>query len=308
MNAMDGQRGVALLTALLVVALATVAAASMASRLSLSMRRTASLLGTEQARAYALGVERWSRAILRRDARDGDVDSLDEIWARHLPPLQVTGGEIRGGLEDLQGRFNLNGLLRQGKVDAAARARFERLLRVLQIDPALVQAVLDWLDADIDPRFPDGAEDDAYLLLQPAYRAGNRPLVSVSELRLVKGMDHGTWTRLAPYVVALPEPTRINVNTAPAPVLRALVPGLSADEAQRIVEQRKSKRFESAADFLQLPVLAGRRVDAAEVGVGSDYFLLRARVTVGSGRTTLYSIIHRHKQAVETLRRSFGTW
>ena len=185
-----GQRGVALLTALLVVSLATVAAVAMATRQHVDVRRTGNLLHGEQAYAYALAAESWARVIMDRDAEDSSIDTLEEDWAFALPPISVEGGFVDGRITDLQGRFNINNLVGvKGAPSEADRDYFNRLLVVLDLDPALTNALLDWLDADIDARYPDGAEDDTYLLNNPPYRAANRPLSSVSELGLVKGFS-----------------------------------------------------------------------------------------------------------------------
>jgi general secretion pathway protein K len=178
------QRGVALITALLVVAIATVAAVTMASRQQLDIRRTAGLLHGEQAWAYALGAENWARVVLRRDARNNRIDTLEEDWSTQPPVSFVEGGSIVGRLIDLQGRFNLNNLVQQnGAVDAKALVFYKRLLRRLDLDERLADALVDWIDPDINVRFPDGAEDETYLLVDPPYRTANRPLVDSSELR-----------------------------------------------------------------------------------------------------------------------------
>ncbi|HEY9197852.1 MAG TPA: type II secretion system minor pseudopilin GspK, partial [Gammaproteobacteria bacterium] len=200
------QRGVALITALLVVALATVAAVAMASRQQLDVRRTANLLDGDQAYLYALGVESWARVVLARDARDNQVDKLDEDWAKRLSPIAVPGGQVDGFVSDLQGRFNLNNLLTaEGQLSEPDVRYFQRLLRVLELNEQLTVAVIDWLDPDFDTRFPEGAEDDYYLSTETPYRAANRKFQSISELRLVKGFTAEVWNKLAPFVSALPE-------------------------------------------------------------------------------------------------------
>ena len=124
------QRGVALLTALAVVALATVAATYMMSAQQLQIRRTGNQLLQEQAWQYALGAEAWSKTILAQDAADNDIDSLDENWAIELPPLPIEGGSLSGRLTDLQGRFNLNNLVNSsGKLNTASLDQLQKLLQ-----------------------------------------------------------------------------------------------------------------------------------------------------------------------------------
>jgi len=292
------QRGVALVTALLVVSLATVAAVAMATRLHVDVRRTGNLLHGEQAYAYALAAESWAEVILRRDAGDSKVDTLAEDWATALPPIAVEGGFVSGRIEDLQGRFNVNNLVGpDGKPSKPDLEYFKRLLGLLEIEPGLATTLLDWIDADIDATLPDGAEDDIYLLETPPYRAANRPLVSTSELRLVKGYSAEIIALLEPYITALPEPTALNVNTASPLVLQALHADLAAMDAEQIIEARGADGFEALEAFRALDALAGLQLDV-EVDTKSDWFSVLTDVRVGRGEARLDSRLHRSDSAL----------
>ncbi len=287
------QQGVALLTALLVVSLATVAAVAMATRQHVDVRRTGNLVHGEQAYAYALAAESWARVTLRRDARESEYDSLDEDWATALPPIAVEGGVVSGKVEDLQGRFNLNNLVGEdGKASDAEQAYFTRLLDLLGLEKSLADTLTDWIDADIDVRFPDGAEDEHYLLNEPAYRTANRPLTHVSELRLVKGFNPEVLKLLAPHVTALPGYTLINVNTATAVMLQALHSELDQSTAETLLADRGDTGYQSVDDFLGHTVLAGLELDTA-IDVGSDYFRILTDVVVGQGQAQLESLLSR---------------
>lgn len=309
------QRGVALITVLLVVALATVAAVHMTSRNQFDQRRTGNRLALIQAHELALGGERWAVAILARDLREGErgeVDSRDEGWAQVLPPIPVDGGQIAGRIEDMQGRFNINSLVTGDSVNAVAVERFERLLQALEIEPQVSQAVIDWLDSNSETTFPAGAEDDYYATLTEPYRAANRPLAVSSELRLVRGIDSDAWRRLAPHITALPDPrSGINVNTATDAVLQAIVPGLDAGTAGALREAAGETPFESVNEFVEHPLTASatgtdegelRREDLA---VGSRFFRARIDVELGTIVYTLYSWLERDDNgASEVLRRT----
>lgn len=287
------QRGVALVTALLVVSLATVAAVAMATRLHVDMRRTGNLLHGEQAYAYALAAESWANVILRRDADDSKIDTLAEDWATALPPISVEGGFVSGRIEDLQGRFNVNNLIgTDGKPSEPDLEYFKRLLGLLEAEPGLAAALLDWIDADINATFPDGVEDDVYLLETPPYRAANRPLVSISELRLVKGYSAEIIALLEPYITALPEPTALNVNTASPLVLQALHADLSEMDAGQIIEARGEEGFAELEAFLALDALAGLQLDV-DVGIKSDWFSVLTDVRIGRGQAQLESRMQR---------------
>lgn len=287
------QRGVALVTALLVVSLATIVAVAMATRLQVDVRRTGNLLHGEQAYAYALAAESWAEVILRRDAEDSKIDTLGENWATALPPIAVEGGFVSGRIEDLQGRFNLNNLVgADGKPSVPDLEYFTRLLVLLEVEPGLATALLDWIDADINATLPDGAEDDIYLLEDPPYRAANRPLVSTSELRLVKGFSPEIIALLAPFITALPEPTALNINTASPLVLQALHAELATMDAEQIIEARGEDGFPELEAFLALDALAGLQLDV-DVDIKSAWFSVLTDVRIGRGQAQLESRLQR---------------
>ncbi|MEN8763786.1 MAG: type II secretion system minor pseudopilin GspK [Thiogranum sp.] len=297
------QHGVALITALLVVALATIAAVSMATRQQLDIRRTGSLLHGEQAYSYVLGAESWAQVVLARDLRESAIDTLEEDWSTQPPVSVVEGGSIFGRIIDLQGRFNVNNLVAGGDPDNDAIERFKRLLKLLELDETLADPLIDWIDADIDVRFPDGAEDETYLLLDTPYRAANQPLADISELRLVKGYSAEVLEKLRPFIVALPEVTSINVNTAGAEVLSTIAEDLSTSDGEALVEARGEEGFESVDSILQDTTLAGKNVPAASLSVTSQWFLMVSESNIGDGRARLASLIQRTPQAVLVVRR-----
>lgn len=292
-SSIRGQRGVALVTALLVVSLATMAAVSMATRQHVDVRRTGNLLHGEQAYAYALAAESWALVIMERDTEDTENDTLEEDWATALPPISVEGGFVNGTIRDLQGRFNVNNLVGEdGKPSIADRDYFKRLLLVLELDPALTNALLDWIDPDIDASYPDGAEDDSYLLKNPPYRAANRPLSDVSELGLVNGFTAEVVAALQPHITVLPVHTAINVNTASTEILRALNENLSETDVESLITDRGADGYENKAAFLAHDALAGLEV-AVDIGVSSSWFTVQTDVLVGRGRARLLSILSR---------------
>ena len=129
---MKRERGVALIVAVLLVALATLIVASLIDTTDLAFARTRNLMREQQAFAYARGLETWAMDGLRRDQNEEPgIDSNGDVWARPLPPLDVPGGKLSGRLRELNGCFNLNHLVVNGVEDELARRRFERLLRAL---------------------------------------------------------------------------------------------------------------------------------------------------------------------------------
>lgn len=187
-----------------------------------------------------------------------------------------------------------------------AEFRLRQLCAALDIDSGIVQAILDWVDADTDSRFPNGAEDDYYLNQSPAYRAANRPFVSPEELLLVRGVTTEIYVKLAPFVVALPKATPINVNTAPAEVLMSIGAGIDRGTADLLVEARKTVPFLSVDDFLHHPLLLGRDIPSADLSVTSDYFELGTTTVSSTARYHTRSLLARLGERAATVRRSRG--
>lgn len=296
------QQGVALITALLIVALATIAAVAVASRQQFDIRRSANLINRDQAYQYALGVESWAVQLLARDRTRGATDDLTEDWAKQLPPLSVEGGQVAGHIEDLQGRYNLNNLVdNTGAMDGNEVARFQRLLQLLAIPTDLAYTVVDWLDVDWNPQLNGGAEDDVYTRLQPPYRTANTFMNSPSELRLVAGFKPEFYAKLEPFICTLPRGTPINVNTAPAEVLTVLDNALSLSAAQALVAARTTKPFADVASFGNalnsiggLPSATATAIAGlGVVAVSSSYFLVTADALFGKGQVHLYSELKR---------------
>ncbi len=298
-------RGVAILTVLLVVVLATTTAVAMASRQQLDIRRTENTLYQGQALMYLYGVEAWSQQFLADDRRDNEIDHNGEDWATRLPPLPVEGGQVQGYLEDLQGRFNLNTLNQSGDPGKLARERFERLLRQLELNPEMISTIQDWLDTDIEARFPAGAEDDYYLGLNPAYRTANQNMLSPSELLLLKDVSKEIYEKLQPFVTTLPAITAININTASLEVLLSLADDLSESEIENLIKKREDKPYKSVEDFLAEDIFAGKKIPLEGLSVNSDYFLLHAQADIGHVQQTLVSVFLRDKEGrIKTILRS----
>lgn len=308
MNAVESQRGVALIMAIIVVAIGTMIAVNLMWRETLDMRRTESALAADQGLMYVQGAEAWAADILRQDLVDSpDSDNLGEQWALELPPLPVddNGGTITGRLEDLQGRFNLNNLIgADGKESELMRRQFERLLVSVEADPALAGAVVDWLDPDTEQRFPTGGEDVAYSDADPPYRTANSIITSTSELMAVAGFDRDTYRRLAPYVTVLPAGTKLNVNTASDIVLASLSDMIDLQTATSLIEQR------GEADFVDIDMTFEGLVEPdmlQEIDGVSEHFLLTATVTLGSNQLTMRSVLQRDRSGItRAVFRSLG--
>jgi general secretion pathway protein K len=304
------QRGVALIMAIVMVAIATVLAVRIGTRASLDMRRTAGLIALDQAWHVALGAEAWAAEVLRKDREDSQTDHPGEHWAQPIPPLPVDGGTVRGALEDMQGRFNLNNLLMDdGTVNESAVKRFERLLEKAGADRRWARIAADWLDSDTVPGFPDGAEDGNYLSQNPPYRSANGPVTTITELMALPGMTLEEYLRVRPYVAALPLGTKINLCTASAPVLAALVEGgTDFGDTDSLVANRRAGCFPTMEDVKA--TLSNEDFQALQPAISesSDWFRAVTAVSIGTSELTLYSLIERNSAGgSRTVLRSTGT-
>lgn len=304
------QRGVALITAIVLVAIATVIAVHLGTRASLDLRRTAGLLALEQGWHIALGAEAWASEVLREDRANSQTDHLAEAWAQPVPPLPVDGGEVRGTLEDMQGRFNVNNLLTAaGEVNEASLARFERLLEQAGADRRWARILADWLDRDTVPGFPEGAEDGVYLSQVPPYRPANGPITSTTEMLALPGMTPEEFARIRPYLAALPVGTRINVCTAKAPLLAALVEGgTDFGDAEALTRNRRDGCFPTLADLQATLDPAQYQALLPAISESSNWFRAVTAARIGTSELTLYSLIERNNAGgSRAVLRSTGT-
>ena len=315
------QRGVALITAVLIVALATILAVDVGFKGYMDQRRTANAFAMDQSFEIALGGEAWASDSLRRDKiQSPKTDDFTEEWATPIPPipLEDVGGEFEGQLEDLQGRFNINNLVAfdgggNSKVDPAAVKRLERLLEILEMETKWAGLIADWIDSDNDAGFPDGAEDPVYTSLVPAYRTANMPVTRTSELLALQEFGLERYRKLEPFISALPAGTTINVCTASPELLDALVEGRREFTLARETtkQSRQQRCFPNKQEF-ETPLSPEQKtelVDGKVIDETSDYFLATIWVTLGTHRFTLYSLLYRNdgSNQVRPILRSHGT-
>lgn len=312
------QAGVALVTAILLVAIATMLATKLAWDNRVSMRRTEMIVDMEQAHLFALGAEAVAIDVLRQD--DKAFDNGSEDWAQVTPPLEVgidenVMGQMQGYISDAQGRFNLNNLVptRGGEPSERAVKQFSRLIEILGLDPSIVDAVIDWIDEDTLPR-PGGAEDDYYTNLDPPYRSANYFFRSVSELRSVANIDAETFALLEPHVSAL-DPnwcgangvTAVNINSATAEVIESLHEDINSGQAQAWVDERGEDGWEAFSDITDWPAQLQPLI-GTEVDIKSSCFELKVLVNVGSSVLSMYSLLDRSGigDEIGTRVRNFG--
>lgn len=300
------QKGAALLSVLLITALITIISVAMISRQQIDIRRTANVIEGEQSYSLAKGGESWAARLLMRDRQNGSRDHLAEEWARGLPPVPVAGGMVTGVILDLQGRFNVNNLqAADNNLLENSRRQFARLLNFCQLEPELLEAVVDWIDDDGDKGW---AEDLAYSYLDTPYRTANQPLISPSELLLVQGMSSHGYQCLAPLLSALPAGTLININTAPAAIIASLADDISLPQAENLIARRPLNGYGEVVDFLAEPELVASGLTKNSFTLSSDFFLVQSKASMGRGKNTLSSLLQRVENGVKVLQRTMGTY
>lgn len=254
------QRGVALLTILLLVVSITVVAGSMLASQKIAIRRSGLLFDQNQLLQDIDAGQKLAVTMIRADAKLNDSDSKQDIWAQPIPPYTLANHSIGIEIRDEASRFNINNLYHDGAVDTAALAVFQRLLTQLNLEPDIAIAVLDYQDAD-EEVYQDGGDENVVYNQQSGGLANkklpNQALVSIDQLQEVRGVNAEVIATLRPYITALPYYLPININTASPVVLASLIDGGSSQQMQTLVDMREKQALESIDAVWQLPALGG---------------------------------------------------
>jgi general secretion pathway protein K len=283
------QRGIALIIAMILVALAAILATKLTFDGFLEQRRTVGVLAAEQALQFGLGAEALAADVLVQDAQAGGLTTMAGPWAQPTPPLPITPqsdaegepiGTLQGTLEDMEGRFNLNNLGHMVSPTAAAQAgganalassvgtpagnaavalvpdeqplaQFRRLLVSVGLEPKWAAMARDWIDADTNATEPDGAEDSLYTSQTPPYRTSNWPMNSPSELMNLPGFGAERYRKIAPYITALPlANSKVNICTAPALVLESFADQLAGEWSGNPAVMAKARKLGCFPDVI----------------------------------------------------------
>ena len=315
MKIYSSQRGIALLTILVMVALATILAATIAKRQTNTSENTGYLMRQDQSLLYAKSAEAFFSELLIQDSDNGSsIDHLQENWAKPMPAFPVEDGFISGRLLDESGKFNLNNLLKaDGSVDDSARRWFEKLLQRVGLPDELSQAVIDWQDADDETTGAMGAESNYYQGLDPSYLASNTRFHQVEELKLVRGFEGKNYDLIAPYVTALPEATKINMNTAAPLLLASIDPKLDVKKLEQELKAKQAELtyFNSLEDLWKLNAFSGiepqNKTDAAAwLDSKSNYFTAQIEVVLSERKRQFTSAMMRKDKQVTVYSRSLA--
>ena len=297
------ERGAALLSVLLLVAVLAVIAATTLDRLALSTKLSGNGNALAQARMFSYAAESIAAARIEDlIARDAAQTTLEGGWLGKEQILPIPVGTATATVRDAGNCFNLNSLVTEAegtyRSSAIGQEQMASLMVVLGVNEnaarAVAAAAADWADSDMAP-LANGAEDDIYRGAAKPYLAANRPYAHPSELRAVKGVTPAIYAKLRGWICALPEAelSPLNVNTLlpeQAPLLAMLFPPstLSPTTARSYLAKRPPSGYGSLIRFWEAPELAALQPPApvqGQVKLTSKYFLLGTRVS--SGELTL---------------------
>ncbi len=341
---MRNERGQALIIVLLIVAILTAVIVEFAYTTRVNIDITMRMRDSIQAQRIAVAALEIEKNILLLDlsispsadyAVTGELNEKAQLWSQIANfPLPVTMKEqnigiMRGLISDEAGKFDLNALIGSDTITAnqTLDGICRRLFEELKLDPNTVDVIEDWIDSDELPR-PYGAESEYYEGLNPPYRSKDAPLDSVTELKMMKGIDTKTFNVLmgktdvngkplmqpadamdSPFFTVFPkyyDPNstfKINVNTA-SPVLLAAMYNLDDSQVQDIVSAREQTPFMSIGDFTNELSKIGIDLNNPQVqavngyiDVKSDYFSMDGIGIIQDGVTYIVrAVYYRNRQ------------
>lgn len=291
MTARRNERGMVLLLVLLVVTLLAAVLTNLSFSTLVDLRLAETFRDTTRASYLARGGLQVGQMLLLDDTNG--YDARDELWAIGVQQYPVADGSVTIEIADLGGRINLNRLIRDGAPDGVIKPRYRRLLVELDVDrpDALIDALVDWIDADNSPE-PDGAEDAVYTSRQPPYRCKNGKLDSIDELTLIDGYTPEVLALLRPHVTVHSGGSLVNVNTASREVLLALSEDIDVNTVELLLTSRREQPFTALSQVQTL--LDNNTIYGSihsYIDVKSDFFRVDSTGWVNDGRATLQAVV-----------------
>jgi len=302
------QRGVAVITALLLTTLAITIVASLFWQQQVQVRSIENQRMQLQQQWILRGALDWASLILREDAKYSSTDNLEEPWAVPLADTRldqyiesghadgdIADATLAGGISDAQARFNLTNLCPNGIINPVEVAVFSRLLDRENLDPGLAQATADAMEKALSRSGSNVAASGRQSGPQPV------KLTQTEDLLSVPGFSPEVVERIKDFVIVLPRATPVNVNTAPAEVLAARIGTLSPADAEALVVSRNTASFRDLADFSNR--LPGRALNgtAGNISVTTNYFLVRGKVRMTRAELDMHALIERNGSATKLI-------
>ena len=296
------ERGIALLLTLLVLTILVALILEFDAEARREYRDAAAFRDNFKATVLARAAVQAARGTLQQDFLKDKLtgkffDALTDVWALPIKDYAIGDGFLTAQIEDERGKLNLNDLAATGGDPSGKEKkvlRVKRLFERLQINPDLVDAIVDWIDPDENPQ-PAGAESSYYQALRPSYRAANAPLQTLLELRLIKGITPEIIQKISRLVTVYPQggESTVNINTADPLVLQALDPRITQSVAGDIVQARpfrnnKVDDLDRIGSFEPI----GKEIRAL-YDIKSDLFLARMTVRVNEVTRNVIVVLRR---------------
>ena len=318
------QQGVALIIVLMIVAIVSVLATEMGSRLQLQIKRSSNIKDNNQAYWYAMSAEQYARKSLKDLMQDSGANTiyLDQMWNQEFV-YPIEGGGIQAQLVDMQSCFNLNALrVPAGGANSQLEDRkkaFEALLDSVDGDiptynrDLIRDSLVDWLD-DNDQPTDVGAEDSEYESRQFPYLAANNFMVHKSELRLIHGIEVQWLEKLLELVCVIPNDNLfiINVNTVSQEnaAIIAAATGLSLADAKSVLSNRSLDGYAQVANFLAEPSIKALSLTKTQedwFDVTTSYFILHTKTKYNDATFAMQSLLKiGNDKKVSVIRRDFS--
>ncbi len=326
----ENERGVALLAVMLGIALMTLIVVDFAMTSGLGFVSAKNQANQLRAGYLARSGVNIGLALLAADARSkqqqttvttSPFESLDDVWAVPFPPMAVGGGMVSLSIVDEARKINLNSMVQNGTPNVVAIGKVTRLFTILDVNPDLIQGIIDWITPS-GANTSGGGSADFYLGLRPPYQPRYGPMPTISDLQMVQGFNEAIFNRVSPFLTVFPlqavnpysfgpstqmsagAAAQVNANTASPQVLAALEPELMEDPkiVQEIIEARAIRPFSQTTDIMNLTDVGplGQRL-GADVVMRSQFFTIYAAGTYAGARQLITATFHRETNGIGTL-------
>ena len=307
-------RGAAIVTALLLVALAVTLVEGLFWQQQVQIRAVENQRLQFQRSWIVRGALDWVRLILLMDSNTSSADHLDEPWAMpladtHLDAYLDAGSDsvndqqprgdivLSGNINDAEARYNLTNLSVDGVIQPKEVNAFARLLTAVQLNSSFALAAAQWMAASQNKRAPP-SENAAKSVNSAATQIVP---MQIEDLFALPGFSEASFEKLKNFIVILPKATPVNINTAPAEVLQAKIEGLTFFQAEQLVKAREKAWFRDVSDLVrQLPpalILQGTE----ELAVNSHYFLVTIKTRLGHAAQNAQALLERQNSQVKTV-------
>jgi general secretion pathway protein K len=287
-------RGVAIITALLLTALAITIVASLFWQQQIQIRAVENQRLQMQKQWILRGAVDWATLILREDGKYSAIDDLTEPWAVPLADTSLDQyvqkeeehalaqeAILSGAIQDAQSRLNLTGLATAGKINEQQVLIFERLLSVLNIDTTLARLAANQI-ASTQPNDSGATSRVRYLGFQ-----------QVQDLFTVASFTPAIVKRLEDYVIFLPRATAINANTAPQAVLSAALAPLSLADTQALIAKRTQSSFHNLNQLIAQLSGSQTTINPQAITLSTNYFLVDGRISLRQNALQIQALVER---------------